>query len=285
MTFDAAHRHRPVLRGDRQRERDHRPRATGHDRATRAGELVVRRRALPLPGLARRGAATCSTASTSCSSPARPWRSSASPASGKTTLTALTTRLYDVTGGADARSTASTSAHCHREELRTHIAMAFEDATLFSRLGAGQRAARPAGARATSRGARRGRAVLAEALEIAQAGVRLRPAGRRGHHGRRGGPEPVRRAAAAPRAGPRGRGAARRCSCSTTRSRRWTSTPRRWSRPRCAACSPSTTALIVAHRPSTVQLADRVALLEDGRITAVGTPLRTAARPASTTAS
>jgi ATP-binding cassette subfamily B protein len=32
----------------------------------------------------------------------------------------------------------------------------------------------------------------------------------------------------------------------------------------------ATTALIVAHRPSTVQLADRVALLEDGRITAVG---------------
>ena len=32
----------------------------------------------------------------------------------------------------------------------------------------------------------------------------------------------------------------------------------------------STTALIVAHRPSTVMLADRVALLEDGRVTAVG---------------
>jgi ATP-binding cassette subfamily B protein len=32
----------------------------------------------------------------------------------------------------------------------------------------------------------------------------------------------------------------------------------------------STTALIVAHRPSTVQLADKVALLEDGKITAIG---------------
>src|SRR5690606_13775641 len=32
----------------------------------------------------------------------------------------------------------------------------------------------------------------------------------------------------------------------------------------------STTALIVAHRPSTVMLADRVALLEEGRVTAVG---------------
>ena len=32
----------------------------------------------------------------------------------------------------------------------------------------------------------------------------------------------------------------------------------------------ATTALIVAHRPSTVMLADRVALLENGRVTAVG---------------
>ena len=32
-----------------------------------------------------------------------------------------------------------------------------------------------------------------------------------------------------------------------------------------------TTAVVVAHRPSTVMLADRVALLDDGRIAAVGT--------------
>jgi ATP-binding cassette, subfamily B, bacterial len=32
-----------------------------------------------------------------------------------------------------------------------------------------------------------------------------------------------------------------------------------------------TTALVVAHRPSTVLLADRVALLQDGRIADVGT--------------
>jgi ATP-binding cassette subfamily B protein len=51
--------------------------------------------------------------------------------SGKTTLTALTTRLYDVTGGSITLDGVDIRA-LSREELRTHIAMAFEDATLFS---------------------------------------------------------------------------------------------------------------------------------------------------------
>jgi ATP-binding cassette subfamily B protein len=50
---------------------------------------------------------------------------------GKSTLTALTTRLYDVTGGA-VRVDGVDVRDLTREELRTHIAMAFEDATLFS---------------------------------------------------------------------------------------------------------------------------------------------------------
>ena len=77
--------------------------------------------------------------------------------SGKTTLTALTTRLYDVTGGSitldgvDIRDLT-------REELRTHIAMAFEDATLFcASVRDNVLLGRPELA-ATTRGARRGRA-------------------------------------------------------------------------------------------------------------------------------
>ena len=46
-----------------------------------------------------------------------------------------------------------------------------------------------------------------------------------------------------------------------------------------------TTALVVAHRPSTVMLADRVALLADGRIAAVGTHSELLAHRARPTAS
>ena len=79
--------------------------------------------------------------------------------SGKTTLTTLPTRLYDVTAGrvtldgVDIRDLTLA-------ELRTHISMAFEDATLFSSVRARQRAARPrrpgAGQPRSGRGAARG---------------------------------------------------------------------------------------------------------------------------------
>ena len=179
--------------------------------------------------------------------------------SGKTTLTALTTRLFEVTGGAieldgiDIRSLT-------RSELRTHIAMAFEDATLFSSsvrdnvlLG------RPD---ATDED-------LAEALEIAQAQfVYDLPEGVETKIGEEG--------------------------LSLSGGQR-----QRLALARAVAAKPSvlvlddplsaldvdteamvesalrnvlskTTALIVAHRPSTVQLADRVALLQAGKIVAFG---------------
>ena len=58
--------------------------------------------------------------------------------------------------------------------------------------------------------------------------------------------------------------------CSTTRCPRSTCTPRRWSRRRCAGCCADATGIVVAHRASTVLLADKVALLQDGTITHVG---------------
>ena len=57
---------------------------------------------------------------------------------------------------------------------------------------------------------------------------------------------------------------------STTPCRRSTSTPRRWSRRRLRRVLAQATGIVVAHRASTVMLADRVALLQGGTITHVG---------------
>src|SRR6478752_718180 len=86
--------------------------------------------------------------------------------SGKTTLTALTTRLYDVTGGA-VRLDGVDVRDLTREELRRRIAMAFEEATLFS---ASVRENVLLGRPELDPDSPEGEAVLAEALEIAQAG-------------------------------------------------------------------------------------------------------------------
>jgi ATP-binding cassette subfamily B protein len=179
---------------------------------------------------------------------------------GKTSLTALTTRLYEVTGGAieldgvDIRDLT-------RDELRSHIAMAFEDSTLFSSsvkdnvlLG------RP---KSTKKD-------LQQALEIAQANfVYDLPNGLDTKIGEEGlslsGGQRQRLALArAVAAKPAVLVLDDPLSALDVDTEAMVEDALR-------TVLKSTTALIVAHRPSTVQLADRVALLENGRITAVGT--------------
>ena len=185
--------------------------------------------------------------------------------SGKTTLTALATRLYDVTGGAITLDGVDIR-ELSREELRRHIAMAFEDATLFS---ASVRDNVLLGRPELADGGPEADAVLAEALEIAQADfVADLPDGVDTRVGEEGlslsGGQRQRLALA--------RAVAARPSVlvlDDPLSALDVDTEARVEAGLRRVLS-STTALIVAHRPSTVMLADRVALLETGRVTAVG---------------
>jgi len=213
--------------------------------------------------------------------------------SGKTTLTALATRLYDVTGGA-VRLDGVDIRDLSREELRSLIAMAFEDATLFSAsvrdnvlLGrpefgedgpANEATALASWSGSTPEERRRARraaadAALEEALEIAQADfVSSLPEGADTLVGEEGlslsGGQRQRLALA--------RAVAAKpavlvlddplSALDVDTEARVEAGLRR--------VLATTTALVVAHRPSTVMLADRVALLENGRITAVGTHSR-----------
>jgi ATP-binding cassette subfamily B protein len=180
--------------------------------------------------------------------------------SGKTTLTALSTRLYDVTGGRvllDGMDIRELS----RDQLRTHIAMAFEDATLFSAtVRENVLMGRPDA----------GEAELEKALDIAQARfVYDLPKGLDTTIGEEGlslsGGQRQRLALArAVAAKPEVLVLDDPLSALDVDTEALVEEALR----RVLA---STTALVVAHRPSTVALADRVALLEDGRVTAVGT--------------
>ncbi|MET0296718.1 MAG: ABC transporter ATP-binding protein [Microbacterium sp.] len=186
--------------------------------------------------------------------------------SGKTTLTTLPTRLYDVTGGrltldgVDVRDLSL-------KELRTRIGMAFEDATLFSQtvrenVLLGREDLEPGSAEAER--------VMREAIGVAQAGfVDDLPDGVDTVIGEEGlslsGGQRQRLALA--------RAVAARpavlvlddpLSALDVETEALVEDALR-------EVMHDTTALIVAHRPSTVMLADRVALLEAGRITAVGT--------------
>lgn len=179
--------------------------------------------------------------------------------SGKTSLTALATRLYEVTGGS-VKLDGVDVRDLSREELRAHIAMAFEDSTLFSdTIRNNVLLGRPESTEEE----------LAQALEIAQAGFAYDlPDGLDTKIGEEGlslsGGQRQRIALArAVAAKPAVLVLDDPLSALDVDTEAMVEDALR-------TVLKATTALIVAHRPSTVQLADKVALLQDGRITAFG---------------
>ncbi len=186
--------------------------------------------------------------------------------SGKTTLTTLPARLYDVTGGrvtldgVDVRD-------LPLAELRQHIAMAFEDATLFS---ASVRENVLLGRAELDIHSPEAERVLREALDVAQASfVDSLPEGVETVIGEEGlslsGGQRQRLALArAVAAKPHVLVLDDPLSALDVDTEALVEEALRH-------VLADTTALVVAHRPSTVALADRVALLEAGRVTAVGT--------------
>jgi ATP-binding cassette subfamily B protein len=179
--------------------------------------------------------------------------------SGKSTITALTTRLYDVTEGSITVDGVDIRNLTLRE-LRRHLAMAFEDATLFSSsVRENVLIGRPDSSEEE----------LREALSIAQADfVYDLPYGLDTLVGEEGlslsGGQRQRLALArAVAAKPAVLVLDDPLSALDVNTEALVEAALR-------KILSSTTALIVAHRPSTVMLADRVALLEDGKVTAVG---------------
>jgi ATP-binding cassette subfamily B protein len=178
---------------------------------------------------------------------------------GKTSLTALATRLYEVTGGS-VKLDGVDIRDLTREELRRHIAMAFEDSTLFSdTIRNNVLLGRPESTEAE----------LTQALEIAQAGfVYDLPDGLDTKIGEEGlslsGGQRQRIALArAVAAKPAVLVLDDPLSALDVDTEAMVEDALR-------TVLKATTALIVAHRPSTVQLADKVALMQDGKITAFG---------------
>jgi ATP-binding cassette subfamily B protein len=182
--------------------------------------------------------------------------------SGKTTLTALVPRLHEVTEGRITLDGVDIAA-MPREELRARVAVAFEDPTLFSAtvgenvlMGAGRDGAEDPEA-------------LDRALGVAQAGfVHALPQGTDTQVGEQGlslsGGQRQRLALARAVVGRPGFLVLDDpLSALDVHTEAAVEAALR-------EVLADTTALIVAHRPSTVLLADRVALLSGGRIAAVG---------------
>ena len=180
--------------------------------------------------------------------------------SGKTTLTSLVPRLHDVSGGA-IRIGGVDVRDLTLDELRHRVATAFEEPTLFSAsVRENVTLGRPDASDAD----------VAEAVDVAQAGfVYDLPFGLDTRIGEQGlslsGGQRQRLALARAVLGrPQVLVLDDPLSALDVHTEELVEAALR----RVLA---TTTALVVAHRPSTVALADRVALLRDGRIVAVGT--------------
>ncbi|MEU3301907.1 ABC transporter ATP-binding protein [Streptomyces sp. NPDC006678] len=180
--------------------------------------------------------------------------------SGKTTLTALVPRLYEVTGGRITLDGRDITA-MPREELRRLVSMAFEEPTLFSA---------SVGENVRMGDEDAGDEEVWRALDVAQAGfVESLPQGARTQVGEQGlslsGGQRQRLALARAVVGrPRFLVLDDPLSALDVHTEALVEAALR-------RVLEDTTALVVAHRPSTVLLADRVALLSGGRIAAVGT--------------
>ncbi|MFD7228444.1 ABC transporter ATP-binding protein [Streptomyces sp. NPDC059881] len=180
--------------------------------------------------------------------------------SGKTTLTALVPRLYEVTGGRITLDGRDITA-MPREELRRLVSMAFEEPTLFSA---------SVGENVRMGDEDAGDEEVWRALDVAQAGfVESLPQGARTQVGEQGlslsGGQRQRLALARAVVGrPRFLVLDDPLSALDVHTEALVEAALR-------RVLEHTTALVVAHRPSTVLLADRVALLSGGRIAAVGT--------------
>ncbi|WP_052848026.1 ABC transporter ATP-binding protein [Streptomyces avicenniae] len=181
--------------------------------------------------------------------------------SGKTTLVGLVPRLHEVTSGRVTLDGVDI-ATLTRDEVRRQVAVAFEEPTLFSasvheNVAMGTEDARPDD--------------LDRALRVAQADgfVHALPHGAATEVGEQGlslsGGQRQRLALARAVVGnPRFLVLDDPLSALDVHTEARVEAALR-------EVLATTTALVVAHRPSTVQLADRVALLSGGRITAVGT--------------
>ncbi|WP_344294283.1 ABC transporter ATP-binding protein, partial [Streptomyces synnematoformans] len=180
--------------------------------------------------------------------------------SGKTTLTALVPRLYEPTAGRISLDGRDITA-LPRDELRELVAVAFEEPTLFSAT---------AGENVLMGSYRAEEHDLLRALDVAQADfVHRLPDGHRTEVGEQGlslsGGQRQRLALARAIVGrPRFLVLDDPLSALDVHTEALVEAALR----RVLA---TTTALVVAHRPSTVLLADRVALLSGGRVAAVGT--------------